>query len=149
MIASILVFASIGFAQAAERRIPRLSGTLTESTYPEFETFVDDHVNKVAGLKITVERARSDDAPLQASADNGPLVIYLKSTPDEPGDSEIVADNGFSYRDGAYRLDGLFTIKNKGTHQGVVSYSLRKAAASAGKIDPAIRFEPVELGKAQ
>lgn len=154
--ASVLAFALIGPAQAAEGRIPQLSGTLTESTYPEFERFVGDHVNKVVGLKIAVERSNSDDAPLQAFVDdgalvdNGALVIYLKPTPDEPSESEIVVDKNFSYRNGAYHLDGLFIVKNEGTNQGVVSYSLRKAKeAGGGRLNPSIKFEQVELGKAK
>ena len=140
-------FAAIGPAQAVERKIPQLSGTLTESTYPEFEKFIDDHVNKVVGLKITVERSASDAAPLQASADNGQLVVYLNSTPDEPSESEIVAGNGFSYQGGSYILDGLFIVKNGGMHQGVISYSLRKTDESAAKLDPPIKLEQIELGK--
>src|SRR5262249_49907802 len=144
---SILAFASTPLAQAVERKIPQLRGTLTESTYPEFEKFVDDHVNKVVGLKITVERSGSDDAPLQAAADNGQLVVYLKSTPDEPSESEIVAGNGFTYQNGVYVVDGLFIVKNGGTHQGIVSYSLKKANEAATKLDPSVRLEQIELGK--
>lgn len=148
-IVSILgfAFASINLAQAVERKIPQLWGTLTESTYPEFEKFVDDHVNKVIGLKITVERSASDAAPLQASADNGQLIVYLNSTPDEPSESEIVAGNGFSSHNGSYVLDGLFIVKNSGMHQGVISYSLKKTDESAAKPDPSIKFEQIELGK--
>jgi hypothetical protein len=146
-IVSILGFAfvSIDLARAVERKIPQLSGTLTESTYPEFEKFIDDHVNKVVGLKITVERSASDAAPLQADADNGQLVVYLNSTPDEPSESEIVAGNGFSLHDGSFVLDGLFMVKNGGMHQGVISYSLRKTDGSAA--DPSIKLEQIELGK--
>jgi hypothetical protein len=147
MIVSILTFASTNLAQAVERKIPELFGTLTESTYPEFEKFVDDHVNGVIGLKITIERSGSDSAPLQASADNGQLVVHLKSTPDEPSESEIVAGKDFSYRNGSYLLDGLFIVKNSGTHQGVVSYSLQKAKESVTKLDPSIKLEQIELGK--
>ena len=148
-IVSILGFALVSnnLAQAVERKIPQLSGTLTESTYPEFEKFMDDHVNKVVGLKITVQRSASDAAPLQADADNGQLVVYLKSTPDEPSESEIVASNGFTYRNGSYAVDGLFIVKNGGTHQGVVSYSLKKTNESAAKLDPSIKLEPIDLGK--
>jgi hypothetical protein len=142
-----LAFASINLAQAIERKIPQLSGTLTESTYPEFEKFIDDHVNKVIALKITVERSGSEAAPLQANADNGQLVVYLNSTPDEPSESEIVAGNGFSYQHGSYVIDGLFTVKNGGTHQGVVSYSLKKADGAAARLDPSIKLEEIELGK--
>ncbi|MGY8666717.1 hypothetical protein Q3C01_30785 [Bradyrhizobium sp. UFLA05-109] len=142
MIALILAFATANPAQAVERKIPQLLGMLTESTYPEFEQFVDDHVNKVIALKITIERSSSDAAPLQASADDGQLVVYLKSTPDEPSESEIVAGKDFSYRNGSYLLDGLFIVKNGGMHQGVVSYSLRKT-----KPDPSIKLEQIELGK--
>jgi hypothetical protein len=138
-------FASINLAQAVERKIPQLQGTLTEDTYPDLEKFVDDHVNKVVGLKITVERSGSDAAPLQASEDNGQLVVYLKSTPDEPSESEIVAGNGFTFRNGSYVLDGLFMVKNGGTHQGVVSYSLKKMNEAA--LDTSIKFEQIELGK--
>jgi hypothetical protein len=127
-----LAFSSINLAQAIERKIPQLSGTLTESTYPEFEKFIDDHVNTVVALKITVQRSDCDAAPLQASGDNGQLVVYLNSTPDEPSESEIVAGNGFSYQHGSYVIDGLFMVKNGGTHQGVVSYS---------------KLEEIELGK--
>ena len=148
-IVSILgfAFASIGQAQAIERKIPQLSGTLTETTYPEFEKFVDDHVNKVIGLKITVQRSDSDAAPLQASADKEQLVVYLNSTPDEPSESEIVVGNGFSYQHGSYVLEGLFVVKNGGMHQGVISYSLMKADGPAAKLDPSIKLEPIELGK--
>jgi len=144
---SILGFAlaSIDLAQAAERKIPQLSGTLTESTYPEFEKFVDEHVNKVIALKITVERSASDAAPLQADANNGQLVVYLNSAPDEPSESEIVAGGGFSLHNGSYVLEGLFTVKNGGMHQGVISYSLKKADGSAA--DPSIKLEQIELGK--
>jgi hypothetical protein len=146
-IVSILGFAfvSIDQAQAVERKIPQLSGTLTESTYPEFEKFIDDHVNKVVALKITVERSVSDTAPLQADADNGQLVVYLNSTPDEPSESEIVAGSGFSSHNGSYVLDGLFTVKNGGMHQGVISYSLKKTDGSAA--DPSIKLEQIQLGK--
>jgi hypothetical protein len=142
-----LAFSSINLAQAIERKIPQLSGTLTESTYPEFEKFIDDHVNKVVALKITVQRSDSDAAPLEASADNGQLVVYLNSTPDEPSESEIVAGNGFSYQHGSYVIDGLFMVKNGGTHQGVVSYSLKKTDGSAARLDPSIKLEEIELGK--
>jgi hypothetical protein len=142
-----LAFSSINLAQAIERKIPQLSGTLTESTYPEFEKFIDDHVNKVVALKITVQRSDSDAAPLQASADNGQLVVYLNSTPDEPSESEIVAGNGFSYQHGSYVIDGLLMVKNGGTHQGVVSYSLKKTDGSAARLDPSIKLEEIELGK--
>jgi hypothetical protein len=142
-----LAFSSINLAQAIERKIPQLSGTLTESTYPEFEKFIDDHVNKVVALKITVQRSDSDAAPLQASADNGQLVVYLNSTPDEPSESEIVAGNGFSYQHGSYVIDGLLMVKNDGTHQGVASYSLKKTDGSAARLDPSIKLEEIELGK--
>jgi hypothetical protein len=142
-----LAFSLINLAQAIERKILQLSGTLTESTYPEFEKFIDDHVNKVVALKITVQRSDSDAAPLEASADNGQLVVYLNSTPDEPSESEIVAGNGFSYQHGSYVIDGLFMVKNGGTHQGVVSYSLKKTDGSAARLDPSIKLEEIELGK--
>jgi hypothetical protein len=142
-----LAFSSINLAQAIERKIPQLSGTLTESTYPEFEKFIDDHVNKVVALKITVQRSDSDTAPLEASADNGQLVVYLNSTPDEPSESEIVAGNGFSYQHGSYVIDGLLMVKNDGTHQGVASYSLKKTDGSAARLDPSIKLEEIELGK--
>jgi hypothetical protein len=142
-----LAFASINLAQAVERKIPQLWGTLTESTYPEFEKFIDDNVNKIIGLKITVERSGSDAAPLQASADNGQLVVYLNSTPDESSESEIVAGNGFSYQHGSYVLEGLFMVKNGGMHQGVISYSLKKTDESPAKLDPSIKLEAIELGK--
>ena len=148
-IVSILAFAfaSTNLGQAVERKIAQLRGTLTESNYPEFEKFVDDHVGKVIGLKIIVERTGSDAAPLQASADNGQLVVYLKSTPDEPSESEIVAGNGFTYHNGSYVIDGLFIVKNSGMHQGVVSYSLKETNESATKLDPSIKLEQIELGK--
>jgi hypothetical protein len=144
-IVSIFAFASINLAQAVERKIPLLYGTLTEDTYPDFEKFVDDHVNRVIALKITVKRS-DDEAPLQASADNGQLVVYLKSTPDEPSESEMVVSNGFSDHNGSYVLDGLFTVKNSGMHQGVISYNI-KITGSATKPDSSIKFEQVELGK--
>jgi hypothetical protein len=142
-----LAFSLINLAQAIERKILQLSGTLTESTYPEFEKFIDDHVNKVVALKITVQRSDSDAAPLQASADNGQLVVYLNSTPDEPSESEIVAGNGFSNQHGSYVIDGLLMVKNDGTHQGVASYSLKKTDGSAARLDPSIKLEEIELGK--
>ena len=149
IIVSIIAFAfaSTNLAQAIELKVPQLSGTLTESTYPEFEKFIDDHVNKVIALKITVQRSSSDAAPLQASAENGRLVVYLSSTLDEPSESEIVAGNGFSYQNGSYALDGLFTVNNGGMHQGVISYSLKKADGSAAKLDPSTKLEQVELGQ--
>jgi hypothetical protein len=143
----MLAFASTNLAQAVERKIQQLSGALTESTYPELESFIEDHVNKVIGLKITVERSGTDDGPLQASADNGQLVVYLKSTPDEPSESEIVAGKDFSYNNCSYLLDELFIVKNGGMNQGVVSYSLQRAKESAGKLDPSIKLEQIELGK--
>jgi hypothetical protein len=148
-IVSILgfAFASTNLALAVEPKIPQLSGTLTESTYQEFEKFVDDHVNKVIALKITVQRSSSDAAPLQANADNGKLVVYLNSTPDEPSESEIVAGNGFSYQNGSYALEGFFIARNSGMHQGVISYSLKKADGSAAKLDPSTKLEQIELGK--
>jgi hypothetical protein len=128
-----LAFSLINLAQAIERKIPQLSGTLTESTYPEFEKFIDDHVNKVVALKITVQRSDSDAAPLEASADNGQLVVYLNSTPDEPSESEIVAGNGFSYQHGSYVIDGLFMVKNGGTHQGVPAFLPGRSRKGAGQ----------------
>lgn len=136
-----LVFLFAGSARAAERKTPLLAGALTEDTYPDFESFIDDHVKAVVGLDVTVKRSGSGDAPLQAGTDNGKLVVYLNSTPDAPSESEIVAGGGFTYRNGVYHLDGLFAVRNEGTHQGVVSYSLRKTGDLAGKL------ERVELGK--
>lgn len=53
----------------------------------------------------------------------------------------------FSYQNGAYALDGLFTVRNGGMHQGVISYSLKTTEGPATRLDASTKLEPIELGK--
>jgi len=124
---NICLLMLLGCSPAAGQRgrpaIPQLYGQVTETNYQAFEDFIAEHLDKVIGLKLSIERTIDDRRHLKASdsqfdAKTRQFVLYR--TPDTT--VEIVSTGGYTFQHGSYVFDGFYIVKSGGMHQGVVSY---------------------------
>ncbi|GGD32784.1 hypothetical protein GCM10011335_39700 [Aureimonas glaciei] len=111
--------------QAELPSVLRVSGDVTAESYKGLETFLLNSMDTVVGLKISFPQSESvETGDLNASADDGKFVAYL-SGPDS--ETEIVANEGFSFQHGSHIFDGFFVVKSGGMNQGIISLFLEPA----------------------
>ena len=137
-------------ALAARPPILRVNGEVTAETYKGLEAFLFNSLDTIVGLKVSFPQDSSTDAgALSVSAEEGKFVAYVGGPDSE---SEMVANEGFSFQHGSYIFDGFFVVKSGGMHQGIVSLFLDKTEEAAvllsgvrvkdiwiGRLDPTIR----------
>lgn len=116
-------------ALAAPAPILRVGGAVTAANYTGLEAFLFNSLDTVVGLKVAFPQGDTQEAGgLDAGESEGRFVAHLAGP---GGESEIVADKGFSFQHGSYVFDGFFVVKSGGMNQGIISLYLDRADESA------------------
>ena len=103
-------------AAAAQTRGPveELQGALTARNAAAFGRFVSAHDGRLVSLKMTAAPAegRGFSVALQAPL----LLVNL----DQPERMQVSVTGGYTLRDGAFALDGVYRVKAEGMQQGIL-----------------------------
>ncbi|WP_338661927.1 hypothetical protein VQH23_17060 [Pararoseomonas sp. SCSIO 73927] len=104
-----------GMAQPATSSagVQELQGALTAGSAAGFGRFVSDNEGKLVSLKVTASpvEGRAFSVSLQA-----PLLLVNM---DRPERMQVSLTGGYTLRDGAFVMDGVYRVKAEGMQQGI------------------------------
>lgn len=110
-----------------KRTLPRAVGTVTADNAGRYTAFISERQDQLIAVKLTIRP--STDADFQdkhylASIDGDLLVVFKEDGEDSV--EVVVAKDEARAVGGAYVLDGFYTVRSGGTHQGTLSYGLER-----------------------
>lgn len=143
-----VLLAGIAFAaqkhqsvDAATRTVIEYSGHVNARTANRFAQLISRNVDRVIGLKITVEPSDNSDSSRNgyiAEAD-GPQFVLSKSDL-QNGGIEVVTNGAVGRSGGMFMLDGIYVVKSGGMHQGIASFGLQPVDEASVRLNPSIKF---------
>ena len=120
----LLLLPTVGLAQTgsgagaagrtgAQAGVEELQGALTARNAAAFGRFVGDNEGKLVSLKVTAAPAegRAFSVALQA-----PLLLVNM---DRPERVQVSLTGGYTLRDGAFVMDGVYRVREEGMQQGI------------------------------
>lgn len=128
-------------ADAATRTVIEYSGEVNERTADRFAQVISNNVDRVIGLKITVQPGDNSDfsrSGYLAEVD-GPQFVLSKSDP-QNGGIEVVTNGAVGRSGGMFMLDGIYVVKSGGMHQGIASFGLQPVDEASVRLNPSIKL---------
>ncbi|WP_279479009.1 hypothetical protein [Aureimonas sp. SK2] len=126
-------------ASATQDRILRVEGALGAKTYPGLEALLSNSVDTIVGLDIRADQAEKG---ISVSTEGDRFIAYLTG---QGSDTQIVADGGFGFRQGAVTLEGFFSVKYAGMNQGIVTLFLERQPDASVRLSAApVKSIPID-----
>ena len=127
---------------AAARTVIEYSGQVNERTANRFAHVISHNVDRVIGLKITVEPSEESSFSQTGyiAEVDGRQFVMSKSDPRNGGGIEVVTNGAVGRDAGVFDLDGIYIVKSGGMHQGIASFGLQPVDEATVRLNPSVKL---------